>query len=655
MVGDTLDKKLAPIANNRIVKPNQIDYNELDVLVVSSSYFAGFDIKEDVSILIVSDLNNDAYCINVNNIVQAYGRCRNKVIDALCVIKNIDTNENPIMDEVDIEIAHRNYLEEVEQVSKIIKSGNINKETPIVKGRYGTYPNRLELFSNVVQAVDNYQLYNKDVFKKTLEDYGFNISNYVSEKQKYSHSLGSTFRQRITNLIDGRETNQLDRDFKSIKYNIKNRENGTFTPNLALEYNTAYIISYCGSVSLNSKLRANKKISASRFYESFRSFLIANMNTNVLFAMPSQNEIKSCKDNYYDPNIEFLLTKIENAVHNWFMLYQIFLIQKNKFSPKIERNLTITQWFSDKDIYNKFYNRKSNRNKNVRNAIIKALKTKEIELSEYELGRLKKRMKSNFKSLDDGKSIDYMSSTKHLKSLMVEAIIFCISKGISCKRVQRGYREYNPLTKLHRELRGIIPIKYIEVDLSSANCQIIDAILNTNYADNVYSKLMMYNKINRGEAKVLFNATLNNHWLSIGKASEIYRNAGYSKSKAYELANITANTKKGAFFEVMTQYEKSLISLYQNILDSKTFRFHDALVFPESYINDNNIVLPQNIRVKTNTDKLDVANQVRDIEFHIGYYNDVDLEYLGNTTCEPYNPSNPIETNPNRVYLKRAS
>ena len=83
LVGKNLRIKLAPYGRGSSV--NDWSHKDYDVIILSSSYFAGYDLEFDCSICVISEQRNEAYKINIMNFVQAYGRCREQVHNALYI------------------------------------------------------------------------------------------------------------------------------------------------------------------------------------------------------------------------------------------------------------------------------------------------------------------------------------------------------------------------------------------------------------------------------------------------------------------------------------------------------------------------------------------------------------------------------------------
>ena len=113
LVGNNLRIKLLPYG--RGISPMDLDYDKYDVFILSSSYFAGFDFQHDCSVCVVSEQRNEAYKVNLLNFVQAYGRCRKTVHNALYINATAkkDRNFKPIV--------YPKTLSEVEKIAKDFK------------------------------------------------------------------------------------------------------------------------------------------------------------------------------------------------------------------------------------------------------------------------------------------------------------------------------------------------------------------------------------------------------------------------------------------------------------------------------------------------------------------------------------------------------
>lgn len=634
LVGETLRLKLAP--NKRGMLIDNINYDSIDVLILSSSYFAGFDIEKDCSILIINDQNNDAWKVNVNNIIQCYGRCRTIVNEALFVNICNRNSEHKVTKEVLIK-GKKNYEDTVSQIQNLEdkslwqyfkKSGFVTKEG---------YTNRLKLMEDLLTKIDDYHLYNKEVLIQTLQDNGFVISDYKAEITKLYDTIGTSFSEQIRNLISF-GGDKLLMDYYNIKNKLKNKDDGTFSPKLALKYLTAYLITQTNATSLTDKLN-NNRVYAGEFYKSVNLFLCVNGSTKYHINKLSKKQLNA-SEIYFDQEISNVLNTKSKLTDEWQMLYTIHQISNNQFPEKVARGLVIQEVFNNEELYLEYKDSGKNKFSNLKNAILKELK--EVTLDANEIDRLNKTIKDNYNKLSENKSIAKYNSNRYLKKIMVQAIIFCLTNGKCGKGKRVGFREYNPLTALPNALRSIIPIKFVEVDLTEANPQFIDTILKTNLAQSVYKNIMQKRKVTRYEAKQIFNSTINNHRLTSNDAIKVYKDAGYSASKSDELAALTTSVEKGSFFKLMTEAESELIHAYNSTIDGVGMRFHDALVFKASDIIDNNIVLPTNITVNKQDEggftdgAIDSSAYLR-VHFHVGYYNAPELKYEGFITCKEYN------------------
>ena len=635
LVGDMLRKKLAPYNRGTRSYGLDLDTNNTDVLMLSSSYFAGFDIDKDCSILTVSEQSNDAWKININNVVQAYGRCRRNVHQALFVnlLSNKKTAENIPKSVLELGSIYDDYTKKLDSFQTLLLDKNGLMFDEKFRGYVANfeYINRSKIMTDFVNAVNNYQLYNPSVLEQTLIDYGFTISVYESEYDKLQQQIGTQFGERIQNLMKINSVKLL-KDFNGIKYKLKNKKDGTFSPKLCLEYLTAYLLKVSDAKQLIQKLD-NKRMYPSEFYGYFNSFLAVNGNHKNLLEKPNKEFVRNHQQ-YQNTKAKLVLDKKIKYADDWYMLYGIHQIGAKKYSGKVARNLNVLQSFFNEDTYKKYMDSGSNRIANTKKGIFKQLKDNAITLTEKELKWLNKKIKENFSALKNGKTFQQYYNPKYLQKVMKEAIIYCLTNGKCGYNKTVDFREYNPITALPKTLRSVIPLKYLEIDLSSANAQFIDILLETNLANSVYKNLMEAFNITRNEAKTKFNSTLNNYKLSVKEAVKIYLKAGYSEEKAEQLAKLTANTQKGSFFKKMTEYEEFLIQTYSSIISGKVIRFHDALIIRESEIKDRNIKLPKVIEFKkdpmpnTFIEFVDIPDKWQ-IHYHIGYYNAPNKVYDG--------------------------
>jgi len=171
----------------------------------------------------------------------------------------------------------------------------------------------------------------------------------------------------------------------------------------------------------------------------------------------------------------------------------------------------------------------------------------------------------------------------YLLSYNHQAFTYSASNG-------RVYNAFTSLNRLYRE--NELAFQLVELDVSSANPQIIDKIFGFDNWKNVYSNLMSAFEISRDEAKIKFNSTLNNHYLSVRQAKEVYLNAGYSPDEANQLAEATANNGKGGFFKIMANQEGQIMDAFieANFRNDRQIRLHDAVFYEPEFTTISNAV-----------------------------------------------------------------
>ena len=152
-------------------------------------------------------------------------------------------------------------------------------------------------------------------------------------------------------------------------------------------------------------------------------------------------------------------------------------------------------------------------------------------------------------------------------------------------------RIYNKTTSLSIEqIEALTYGHYIEIDITAANPQFIDEILNNypeleecNIGGRVYENLMRKRGLTRQEAKQVYNKALNKsdeHNRDIRITKKIFLDAGYTSkqtTKLYELTKI-----KGEIYLKMTEREKEGINKIKETLiwfeKIREVRRHDSLL-----------------------------------------------------------------------------
>jgi hypothetical protein len=376
-----------------------------------------------------------------------------------------------------------------------------------------------------------------------------------------------------------------------IKYNIRHLKKGSFNCKLAFEFLTANLIKKCDSQLLIKKLH-NKAFSVKDFLKTVNLFLRANVDTKYYSHPLSDKESESAKRLYCNEDIQKILRNESKLTNDWQMLYMIHQINSKNTPDWIKHDMIKYMEAHDKYIYLRFKDDTDNRNRNAFNAITKRLKDMSEYVSPKEIELLKKVIKDIFSLLDKGETLPKVTY-KSLKKKTTDYLIFLLTDGNGNHvSTLKKNREYNAMVMMPKIFRKITPLIYLQIDLTSATPQLIDRILGTNVGLYVYSNLMKSKNISRDKAKDLFNSTVNNGELKIRTTKKIYLACGYGSEQATRLAKMTAQVKKGSFYQLITAHEKKVIENYQRVLSPRSHRFHDGLVVSKESIDDSHITIP---------------------------------------------------------------
>lgn len=594
LVGNNLRIKLLPFG--RGTSANDLDYDQYDVFILSSSYFAGFDFEHDCSICVVSEQRNEAYKINLLNFVQAYGRCRHEVFNALYI------NVTAKKDRNFKEIHYPKTLPEVEKIEKEYKIKLMDYQSKVNGNHYfgdeidrqfitqDNYINRLLLLTKPLGLINDFHQYNKPVFNQTLKSYGFEVHEYQSTNEKYQAIRSVNFKDRLSN-ISKVSTPDIQNYYRDILKGLKYKDEGFFTYDLALVYLTVLLLKLSNAEVILDKLQ-NKALKPSEFYHTVDLYFRSNVDTSYYFKQLSPKESEHGNENYMDVYGSQMLNCCQDLTDNWQMLYAIYRFKKKAFPEHIERVINIYEQTHNLNLYKPLIKDPDHRVNRVKNTILRALKSLNIVPDSSEENWIKERAIKLFSDLKNRK-VTYNYSRKSVVNNLIESIGFLIAEGKGNHRpTVKKNREYYPLIHLPREMRCLIPIKYLTIDLDSANGQIVDSMIGSHIGLSVYSNLMTVYEITRDEAKKLYNKMLNKHYMNRMDAIEFYRNCGYTNEQSISLAKLTSRVKKGAFYERLTENEKVLVQNYANYLVPTCHRFHDAVIVKMESVESTHIGLP---------------------------------------------------------------
>jgi hypothetical protein len=624
LVGESLRIKLQPFGKGDKDFSDPTVIEDSDVLFLSSTHFAGTDIKKDCSILIINEGNHKATTINVNNVVQAYGRGRETVHKALLVSTPPTKNYlPPTLQDVNNGISF--YRESIEFYEK--QPANNRKSDNKHFTPHG-YVNRNLIAQSVLSTIDEYQLYNREVLEDSLATYHFDLRDY-QQLQIDIHALGfpnMSFEARIKNLLK-LEPSKLFRDYETIKKCIKVQGTGSFNYELTLLYLTSFILQEWKLEFFSDKLD-NKVVKPHRFYDEIEEYLRLHTSldrycNNEMEAERMDRAKNKFGDWYFGKDSSediYEGINMDSLAREWLMLYSIHKLKKNNLTDEQKQAFSFLEIPTDFEHYRNHLLDKRHRVRNTRNAILNEYQKWNYKLSDDEKVDLDTQIKKNYKKLDllSEKERELIPKNPNNitinKNKLINAIGFLFYQhNYTVKETKK--REYNPLTALPRKLRVFIPLRFVECDIVAANAQFTDKILGTSNYNRLYENIAEADGITRYQAKIKYNKYLNNHFKSRSTAKAFYFNqCGYSESKAVELSCLTAKVTKGRYYETMTSYEQTLIDEYQDYLPCASYRFHDAVVI--ALWEAENYTLPKNLN---------------GYEFRIGFYTDRE-EYVGKTT-----------------------
>ncbi|MUP45382.1 hypothetical protein E0K83_06435 [Gramella sp. BOM4] len=648
VVGENLRIKLQPMGKAQYDILDDSVFTENQVVFLSSANFAGTDIYPDCCIVIINQGRHQATTVNVNNVVQAYGRCRNKVHDALFI--NIPPAKDfipPSLDDVEEEIKFYKssliHYKRQQTTNRKLKDKNF---TP-----HG-YVNRNYLAQSVLEVIDEYQLYNWEVLVKTLNEYKFRLEKY---QQLHSDSdsvefSSLTFGERIKNLLE-LDSGLLWSDYLTIKRCVRVGQVGSFNYEIALQYLTSFIVKEWNLKILIKDLN-DTSVKPHRFYDDLENMfrLHTNINKYCTRSLDSERLLKAKQKwpsiyKYFarDLSGDFSGADLDSIVQDWMLLYHIHKLKhlKRKESiiadglsemDELNRVLSILEIPTDFRYYKPHIEDKNHRVRNTISSICNTMQALDYTPTEDEIFDIGEEVKKVYKTIDDALlEIEDTDTKKKFKlpnhnSRSINKTKFINTIGFLYYQnnytiKETNFREYNPLTALPRKLRPFLPLVYVECDIVAANAQFTDRFLGCSNYQNLYERIATTEGCSRHQAKYRYNMYLNNHRSRRSKSMEFYYNiCNYTKENSEKLAINTARVQEGSYYKKMVRYEQDLIENYQDYLECQSFRFHDAIVVP--------LWEAENLSLSTN---------FNGYEFRIGYYTNKQLNYEGKTNSTPIN------------------
>jgi hypothetical protein len=652
LVGKTLAVKTSGIKSktyseyDKLLK-STID-KDVDIYILSTKYLIGFDLKFDASIGIIMDESSIVDGFNINQVVQAYGRVRNHVIDAKIFYQSTNTD---IMDlkvmEIDIEKIpfDSNYLSNIQPIINSI----------------------------------NYSLsYPKSNLIKSLEEYGFN----VAEDENKTDLMTTTkyFPDIYKTLItqENQDPFILQKELVTIYNKIKGDDpnlNGYTmkelllwaTAYLAVETNSDYLLNAnaeryerllitaktfidVNDLAYPEQMNDMDKITKFRVSEHAMNIAIkagavcearfngvTSDNTASIFLneklVAKYGEYSTTYSSLSNSSTDNPFSRAKQIINT---LYTIYLVEKDMYDGETKRIINGFKIVSECVIEDYIIALSINSNQEVQ-AVKDLLKDDDKEALKYLTEKYANGLKGHgifdetnekillklselkgYEEYTQSEINQMMSKADNIKSSLLMCkqgirnsiklntysiklqkerhknyvlsllSLKCAGHMFGFKTTSIDNRVFNPATKTSRQLRRYTPYELIECDIKSAFASFLDTIVESNISQQVYKNLMKKYTIGRDSAKTQYNMMLNDYNRNILEAKKFFRDCGYTEEQVTEIVKLTSK-EKGSFYRKMTIMEDNLIDKFKHInrLDHTAVRLHDAVIMYNTPDNQN--------------------------------------------------------------------
>jgi hypothetical protein len=637
LVGENLGTKLSQfspktIEENYLMEKGLIN-DDIDVYIISTKYLIGFDIEFDAAMGIIMDEGSQVNNFNVNQFVQAYGRIRKKVIDACIFYNSISDDSENIEELVNLikkTTLDENYLKKIQiPINQINNSFTypIKNLTKSLKWFGFKCTNLDEVFRvnsvNTTFSEKYRNLINQEgsetfILRKELNHILNNIKgddkNYLGFSSKYLLLWASAYiaLETQSDYLMNYDAERFERLLLRVKTFIDVNE--LSAPDKMSEIDTI------------NKNRVSKKMQEIAIKEgAFCSpiqtdEMVKTESGNIkLIKNYKETRFSSATNRYYDDTFN----KAKMVINS---LYAIYLIEEGQYSTLTERIVhgfsTVSQCLIED--YIKALSEVSG--VDVNTLVLNDDKTKLGEITKNYAGILKSSgtFKNTTRKISDRlaklKGFELynqeeinqiMDKATNIKASLIECkhgirntikmntysirkqverhkyyvlshlSMYCAGHTFGFKTTRIDNRIFNPTTKTTRQLRGYTPYQMIQCDIKSAFATFLDEIIGSNIAKQVYNNIEKKKKVNRSQAKKLYNSMLNDYKRNPIEARNFFRICGYTNDQIKEIINLTSK-EKGAFYREMTKKEEQAIKNFKdwNDLDETAIRLHDAIIIP---------------------------------------------------------------------------
>lgn len=640
LVGKHLEMKIATFINsNDSNLTNKLEQGN-DLYILSTKFLTGFDIPFDASVGILTNENTPVETRYVNDIIQAYGRLRGKVLNAAIFYNNftedVPFNETLVINQIKQDLT--NPSQDLMADGQVNHTLVINKHLPTIL-RHQTYSSA-------------------DMLSENLKAFGFTPTVEHIEDARLTPS-GITLPEKIQYLLTMGEY-ELNRytDFVFMNISGDNPDYNGFNERLVMIYACAYIAKECNNIWLNEKLQNTDR------YEDLIRILKTFIDVNVAqdakvvsvsnegFDIIRMLEEKPSSSNEMDRITKYTVSErlramairggaicsffeglnntktFRNAIILINTFHVINLVKNDELEGTTLQNMemdgvlsikmkehylnciaTITKQpleavimqiqSSDQSLNDKMINRPIKTY--FKHTIERVVSQLSFTPTKEQLERLRIIMdkRINLLAKSDDKyyiksklaQIDYRieRQKEYHKHYLLGLASMAVAGHMAGFKVTRKYnREYNVATKVPKTLRVCTPYKMLDVDIKSANAQIVDRIFETNVGMQVYQNLMEAMGISRNEAKVLYNSTLNNYKLQKAKAKQVFLDSGYPEQIASTIATRTTSDK--IYYEMCQAEEKIIFGYKEAVNPHNAIRCHDGLLMFATPHNTKSVV-----------------------------------------------------------------
>lgn len=563
LVGDNIQTKLRSIKD----KDENYNFNDIDIILISSKYFAGFDIPLEMDILIDTNPHIKTGLLSINDIRQIIGRPRKGVGRIVLFIsyKQIDNEYTSYIPETQAHTTKELLVKIKQRISLI------------------TNENWFETSQKLISDWTHYCLIFNELLNNELLRYGLKPILYNKTHANDPLKIKShPFHKQLKTLIEDIDYTTLKHDFYRIKTYLKNVENGVFNPDMLPYYYCAIKI----KEGILEKPKLDTKLKPMYYYISVNKHLKHLWEWNCIYTYLKTKW--AYKNNKNIPQ------------HARFTKDQLEYLEIRTYPTKE----IVMACDGDYKCYLKCK---------------EELKLKNIRLNEKEDKKLLERCESIYRHQNTNDFKGYRTK-KSLLELIGRCALFILNGGVEAYNFPIvKNRQFNPLTQIPSILRSMLEVRLVEIDIKSANPTFIDILVGSNVADVVYENTMELFNVNREEAKRIYNTYLNNHRLDKNKLFGYFSRIGYTTDQAAELAYLIPNSR-GEIYNMTTEKEKEVIEYISNYYLSdrvtRSFRFHDALILLECESEEVLNWLPDRIDKYNISLKIKLYNTGEDINFN---------------------------------------